>query len=608
MKYNISNLSKGTVRILAAAIAGGAMLTGCADMDLTPTYQPTSESVWQDVTMASQAATGPYRCLRYRIADNAQWGVTTWQCFSSALDRDPNWRGYKALFGNLDSSDGDCVLPVWAWHMEYAAKANAVVANIMNVPGIDQDEAARMRAENIFLRAYWYYEMNIIWGGIPYIREEVTDPEQTYIARLSKEETWDELIKDFTEVINTPSLPDKYAQGDGNWGHITKGTAYAYRGKCYMWKKEWQKAADDFQKVKDCGYKLLTAGDRPYIDLFKEAQEQCDEMMFTVCFGPQDTQGNVIWRNCATRSVNGKEGWNNWHGNPAMIESYENADGSKFSWDQYIPGYSSKSKKARQAYFLRDDINDDEIAKAVEGGADMSLYIQGGNEARLRPAFENRDPRLEQTFITPYSIFNGARRGFVEPITYRFPFRTDGADDRTTPFLADLLTDTGMETYLMRKFVAEGQEVTKWYSSIDYPILRYGEVLCDWAECLAELGDLSGSADKINELRARVGHVLLNSNANTMVAGKEDMIERARMEHYYELAGEENLFFDELRWGTWRAKKFYQDSEGQMNGLKKPWGVNYYEYVDGGDKMTEWPVPDREMQVNHNMNQSPYWK
>lgn len=154
MKYNLSNLYKGSVRTLATAIVGGAALSGCVNMDLTPKYQPTSESVWQDVTMASQAATGPYRCLRYRVCDNGQWGVTTWQCFSSAIDRDPNWRSYKALFGNLDSSDGDCVLPVWAWHMEYPAKANAVVAHIMDVPGIDPDEAARMRAENIFLRAY----------------------------------------------------------------------------------------------------------------------------------------------------------------------------------------------------------------------------------------------------------------------------------------------------------------------------------------------------------------------------------------------------------------------------------------------------------------------
>lgn len=603
MKNNNSNIFKGTARLFAAALVGGAMLTSCVDMDLAPKYQPTSESVWQDVTMATQAAAGPYRCLKYRVGDYNQWGVFNNQLFSSALDRDPNWRSYNNLFGNMNPSNGDN-LALWAWHMEYPAKANDVVAHIMDVPGIDESAAARMRAENIFLRAYWYFEMNMYYQGIPYIRDAVVNPEDTYIDKLTFEETLDELITDFTEVINCASLPDKYAQGDGMWGHITKGAAYAYRAKCYMWKKEWQKAADDCQKVKDCGYKLYTAGDRPYIDLFKEAQEDCDEMIFTVCFTNTEDSGNAYYKNCATRSVFGAEGWNNWHGNPAMIDMYENADGSKFNWDDYLPNYNSMTPKARMAYFLRDDANDDNKKLFTDRGADMSVYLGEGNEARLRKAYENRDPRLEGTFITPYSIFKGARFRFVENYCYRFPFVFDTYNE-DKDMIGDLLTDTGMETYLMRKFVGEGDEVTKWCSYIDYPIMRYGEVLCMWAECLAELGQVEQAAAKVNELRERVGHVKLNTagNANTTVAGKEDMIQRARNEYYYELAGEENLFFEELRWGTWLEKKFYPG-----NGLKKVWGENYYEYVSQGEKSRVWPVPDREMQVNHQIHQNTVWQ
>ena len=36
-------------------------------------------------------------------------------------------------------------------------------------------------------------------------------------------------------------------------------------------------------------------------------------------------------------------------------------------------------------------------------GADMSKYLDTGNEARITAAYANRDPRLQATVIAPYS-------------------------------------------------------------------------------------------------------------------------------------------------------------------------------------------------------------
>ena len=46
-----------------------------------------------------------------------------------------------------------------------------------------------------------------------------------------------------------------------------------------------------------------------------------------------------------------------------------------------------------------------------------------GNEARLRAAYENRDPRLAAIAITPYSTYDGGASGSVVTYTSRYPYR-----------------------------------------------------------------------------------------------------------------------------------------------------------------------------------------
>ena len=75
----------------------------------------------------------------------------------------------------------------------------------------------------------------------------------------------------------------------------------------------------------------------------------------------------------------------------------------------------------------------------------------------------------------------------------------------------------------------------------------------------------------VNDVRNRVGAQALNSNDYTTVKGLDDMRQRIRKERYWELAFEEYMFFDELRWGTWKEKKFYEG-----NGLMEAWGNTTY--------------------------------
>ena len=68
---------------------------------------------------------------------------------------------------------------------------------------------------------------------------------------------WNAVITDFTDCINEPSLPDKYPAGSNDYGRVTKGAAYAFRGQAYQFlaaaadnPDEYLKAAlSDFEEI-----------------------------------------------------------------------------------------------------------------------------------------------------------------------------------------------------------------------------------------------------------------------------------------------------------------------------------------------------------------------
>lgn len=68
--------------------------------------------------------------------------------------------------------------------------------------------------------------------------------------------------------------------------------------------------------------------------------------------------------------------------------------------------------------------------------------------------------------------------------------------------------------------------------------------------------------------------------------GQADMRERIRNERYWELLGEDLIYFDELRWKTWKDKKFatYDDNGKQVvNGLQTGLGTGNLSLCSGGE-------------------------
>jgi len=557
-------------------------MTACKKslLDTVPYSAVASETMWTTDNLTDKGVSGVYAALRLGVEQTYGSGVELYQMdrygfTGQARESEP------LMTGTITASNDNFSL-TWRYLYEGIQRANDAIYNIPLKSPSSEEKKARYIAECKFLRAYFYLRLNQVFKGVP-IYLEPFDAAETTQQRATEEEVWNQIIADLTASIDESNLPDRYAGGDAQYGHITKGAAYALRGKAYLYLEKWDLAAADFSHVKEAGYSLFA----DYKTLFKTANEQCPEMIFSIQNIDIDGFGSTTQFFCGSRSSFGSC-WNNYLVSPNLVDLYENTDGSKFNWEDVLPEWSTLTVAQREVYFLRDNLTADEIAAATGRGAKMDLYLPTGNEARILKAYTNRDPRLADNVITPYSTYLGAFNSADAVVTMRWPFRSEAAEN------GDLRTDTqNYFYYLYRKFVYEGisETIDRSYGPTDFPIIRYADVLLMWAEALNEQGLTDDAIAKVNEVRFRAGVAPLNSNGATAVSGKEDLRERIRNERRVEFPNEGINFYDELRWKSWKDKVFYSG-----NGVKQIWGNVVYAYSFQGDYIYNWAIPQVEIE------------
>lgn len=583
-------MKKKTFILLAGLILTG----GCKKdlLNLKPYTAISSTTMWTNDNLTDLGMAGVYQALRLGQNTGGDSGEELYMLdqmgFSTQARSVPN-----VLNGSSTSNDG-IYADFWKNLFEGVQRANDAIASIPLKSPSTPAKKARYVAEAKFLRAYFYMRLNQLYKGVP-IYLTYTQPSQATKPRNTEAEVWNQVVADLTDAINEPNLPAIYKAGDANYGHATKGAAYALRGKAYLYMQKYDLAAADFQQVATAGYALFPN----YYTLFKQANQQSSEMIFAIQnIAVVGAGGTMEWF-CGSRSSYGSC-WDDYLVPPGEVDLYQNADGSPFNWDAVIPGYNEMTPAQREVFFLRNNLSAAEIAAATARGANMSLYLPTGNEQRIAQAYANRDPRLAMSVITPYSTYNGVFGANNATLTWRWPYRAAASGDLQTDM-------TGTAVYLHRKFVAEGNSEIpatggRNAQPINFPLIRYADVLLMWAEALNEEGQTNAAIPLVNQVRARAGVALLNSNLATTVTGQDDLRQRIRNERRVEFINEGINYFDELRWGT-----IYNNVYANGGGSKKPWGtiISPFTWQFGTSTTYVWPVPLAELQRNPNLTQTP---
>lgn len=169
---------------------------------------------------------------------------------------------------------------------------------IKNIPGIEVDDVmtpsvkARIIAEARFLRAYYYFRLLRIFGGVPLTLDVIESDSKWSMARASISEVFDAIIADLTEAEKDLWLKSEYP--DEDLGRVTKGAAQAMLMKVYLYMAGdyWQSqgvslpALDCYKQAKYWGDQVITSGqyqlNPDYIDNFTLEGENGMESVFEI--------------------------------------------------------------------------------------------------------------------------------------------------------------------------------------------------------------------------------------------------------------------------------------------------------------------------------------
>nr|WP_211218088.1 RagB/SusD family nutrient uptake outer membrane protein [Niabella aurantiaca] len=592
--------------------------------------------MWTTESLVDQGVIGVYYSLQRPVRSNGLIGTAT----------NIGYYGYEA-FGmtgqgeyNLDNLFSSAVKPSsayfshhWKWCYDGIHRANDAIAHIPEAP-MNAEKKNRLVAECKVLRAFFYMRLNELYGreglGVPIYTEPI-DPSEGNRGQSPEADVWALIIQDLTDAINESSLPDNQIGGEGR---ASKGTAYALRGRAYLLSKKYDLAAADFAKVGEMGYSLYP----DYKQLFKVGQERCQEMIMSVQYIEDPTgYGTALQKFCAAYQQGAKDAagcWTDLQVTPALVNLYEekiDANTVKsFNWLDFFPEWNAISALGtanRKAFFIRDQkVNGLEVHSTITtiinselnklNPAAKALYLPEGNEARLKAAYQNRDPRLAYNVVTPYSDFKGVNNPKTAEgmYTYRFPvtgkyyFDQSGAEPNLNKGLPATYYTSGTCNaqaefkYIHRKFVGEGLDYARREQNpVDEPIIRYADVLLMWAEALVEMDDLSGAMAKVKQVRDRVSMPTMASSFSDKTTARNYV----RDERRRELIGEGVNFFDEMRWKTLKETKFSEKVAQHAWGGTESTGGTTYEWI--GDYWYTWPVPKAEIELNKNLKPTPGW-
>ncbi|MFV0269422.1 MAG: RagB/SusD family nutrient uptake outer membrane protein, partial [Draconibacterium sp.] len=187
--------------------------------------------------------------------------------------------------------EGD--LPSFCWENFYKNifDSNVILSRIEDVEFSSEKEKKALKAEAFFFRAYAYKNLAILFGGVPLILEEITEPKRDFV-RASREDVLTQVISDLKFAAE--NLPDVTELKED--GRLTKAAASHVLTEVYLITKDWDNAISSATSViNNPNYSLMTERfgawkDKPG-DVFRDLFIRNNQNRH--CAGGPNTEG--IW-------------------------------------------------------------------------------------------------------------------------------------------------------------------------------------------------------------------------------------------------------------------------------------------------------------------------
>ena len=555
-------------KILLGATSGALLATtACKKLDETPYDFYAPENVYKTADDAEAAIAGVY-------SDFSSYDWFTKPYWEWLSEDEDHISGASFALNNIGAGNylGDYKTPLmFTGPYVVVARANAVLER---VPAIEMDEVRRNRilGEAHFLRAFSYFVLVRLFGPVPLRTASLTDINNTNLPRAAVADVYKQIIDDLTQAETL--MPYQDGAGAGALGHANKGAAQALLAKVYAtigsaalkgaqltvqggpdnkfytYNKDVVAGFEGFdskayyQLAKDEAGKLIASGKYSlfpnYMDLWKKANDNLTEHIFM----NQTLAGNATHTN-------------------------------------YVSNYFTSGDLGGRGYLWMDD--------------------------KLYQSFSPLDDRIQKG-VTHFWFEDYGNGHF-----YHYYPRTDSAKYRivainTKPGATPVKGDTTLASF------SDKAQILKYYvpgkpaapnnadgtsNAVNYPLLRYADVLLTYAEAETELNGNTADARKyFVQVRRR-------SNQNVTTAqdplldptGLSQLQLRSAIfaERGQELHFESNRRYDLTRWGVFLPV---------MNkiGVSKQ-GIN----KNRDPRNLLLPLPISEVQSNTTIKQNPGW-
>lgn len=374
------------------------------------------------------------------------------------------------------------------------------------------DTKKRLKAHAFFFRAYRYFDLVRLYGGVPLVLTALDAvgeqaKRDALLPRNTTTECFDQIVRDLDSAIAW--LPGKYT-ANNDWGRLTSGAAAAFKGRVLLTyaspqfnpnddAARWQKAYDANLQAKTIldanGYGLNASYDKMW---FEEVNNP--EAVFIT--GYNTATGDQVRKN---------NGFDN-----STRPSYLGTGG----------GSNQPTWEMVKAYPMKD-------GKMIDDPTSAYTYDQ-------QLFYKNRDPRFDKTIA-----FNGVN----------WPINGNGNYKLWTYFVNNKTVENRASTtgFYTRKAINPTVDASNvQFSGTDWMEIRYAEVLLNLAESAVGI-NRTGTSDEgytgLVAIRQRAG-----LEAGDGLYGLKSGMTRAELfdailfERRIEFAFEGKRFWDLRRW------------------------------------------------------------
>src|SRR6185312_9881968 len=443
-----------SVILFALAGAGCKKILNKVDFNGVPEAQ-----VWGNQSTAMVYLDNLYQLCMPVYYSNASISniPTNWHNISDECNGGTN---IGVLQGTLTQESENDYYPTANSSWAYIRKINILLSDIDNY-GLTPDITTPIKAQAYFLRAWTYFQLVKVYGGVPYITRAqnwVTD--SLALPRNTTTQCVDSMLAD---LAHCSVLPGTWSGAD--MGRITNVAALALKGRILLYyaspqfnplndQSRWQLAYNANEAAYDshtaAGYGLYKNYSRIFLDASLATNH---EPIFFRSYNASTTvsQNSNNWENTARPwSMSYSGGGKNYNPTWNLVEAYPMADGHTY-------------------------------------GDTTSMYPYDSVRFWL-----NRDPRFYATIVYNGAVYGlGGQAGRVQYSYVGVP--EEASAPSTTGF------------YTRRNIDTSVTQLNSQYGKTTWVEMRMAEVMLNLAECANATGNQAEAYQMLEAVRQRAG-------------------------------------------------------------------------------------------------------